>query len=415
MSIFKKILIFLYIIFLLLCVAINGWYLYLGSYAPTKVVSQTFEVGLQEISSGEQKYFMEVNSYADCFEVKFNYMLDETQTKYYSQGLQYYSPYEKLGFADYTMVHETGTDKSGFLWLVTEHYIDSSNCKKALTTYTERYNYASATDYSSPQISSNPINEDTKFKIQFGEGEDKKLFLMEMKGSVYLGGDTDEPSYKDGLHHYYYSYYDLLDIDYLCGLLFESISTLPNGTNSSFIFEFGNLFNYYIETEVAGVYELVNPIESSLIIEDLKSYYSIKVTKNAGNIQKYNQSLFNCVAGNSNFNLTDKEYVDYFYGKTTINVTNAMFNPVAVVGNKIVLKLKEEFLASYLPYKDIITLNVSINKDYYSSLGYEFIGFANDSGLDNFDCIIEDTLPDIDNGSSGGNGGNGNNGGATYV
>ena len=79
------------------CIPFNVWYFYLLSKKDDHIVSYTFEIGKQTLSDGSSsKYFVEVeynsneeNNGREEFGIKFNYMLDENQTAFFSQGLQY--------------------------------------------------------------------------------------------------------------------------------------------------------------------------------------------------------------------------------------------------------------------------------------------------------------------------------------
>ena len=90
MSVAKKILIFVISLLLSVCVGINVWYLYIYLYGMDKVVSSTFEVGLQTLADdSETRYFIEVNYLSnedgngvELFEIKFNYMFDEDQNAF---------------------------------------------------------------------------------------------------------------------------------------------------------------------------------------------------------------------------------------------------------------------------------------------------------------------------------------------
>ena len=70
-----------------------GWYAYIYFFGVEKIISQTFKVGdqvvMKEDGTTDTKTFIELNLYDNVFEIKFNYMLDETKTAFYSQGLQY--------------------------------------------------------------------------------------------------------------------------------------------------------------------------------------------------------------------------------------------------------------------------------------------------------------------------------------
>ena len=62
MNIAKKIIFCILSILLIVCIGINVWYLYVYLYGADKVISNTFEVGLQKLKDGsDTKYFVEIN------------------------------------------------------------------------------------------------------------------------------------------------------------------------------------------------------------------------------------------------------------------------------------------------------------------------------------------------------------------
>lgn len=380
------------VIVLIACVAINAWYLVVKFAGPKKVVSHTYEIGLQQIVEGDTKYFIEVNSYDDCFEVRFNYMLDENKTDFYTQGIQLYGKdiNFELSTADFELENKRVKDK----WLFLK-YFQYDQYQKYVLTSGDSYYYMLEDDSKVGIISSNPVDEDFFFKIDL----DGQLYGMKLKGKTkeaYLGSNGkvwDELIDSDDYINYYLYY----DMELILKLLYDSVNSLPYGTNDARVFEFGNYFEYY-EYKDDGIYS-ADPVavdKADLINKEVKSYYSIKITKHEGNIQKSSQSLFGSVAGNSNMNLTDITSDDYFYGRTIITADNNAFTRVKITENHIALKLKEEFITTYLPYVEKMQLQVLIDLDSITADGLEFVGFTADSGLENFNILSCQTMQTID-------------------
>ena len=162
------------------------------------------------------------------------------------------------------------------------------------------------------------------------------------------------------------------------------------------------MFDYYEYDESSSTYvgEPVSLDKASLIINDTKSYYAIKVSVNEGDALKSSDSIFNCIAGNSNYNATgDYDSEDYFIGKTMIVCTYSYFDFVQISENNYAFKLKQSFI-DYLNLpqnKNKIVLKIEINLDDLNNLGYIFVGFTEDSGLSNFEILECYTLETIDN------------------
>lgn len=384
MSLAKKILIFILSILLVGCVGINVWYLYIYLYGGDKVVSSTFEVGLQTLADGsDTKYFIEVNYLSnedgngvELFEIKFNYMFDENQTAFFSQGLQYVDDSSNMYFREYTMVskHHSHTN----FWGWEKAYWDYKKQVLYNPSSTMKYNYMSSDDYKNTANSTNPINNDTAFKLQLGED----LYLMKFKGEIETSNGFEEI----GNGWFYTDFarqFTIYDADRFAGLLFSGVQALKNGTSSAMVWEFGNLFDYYQYNETTGVYdEKVNIDKANLIIEDTKSYYSILVNKSSRGAERVEDSIFNCIRGNSGYTSSDNvEMSDYFLGRTVINVDNLDLVKVNIIDDKFALKLSNRFIEGYGFCSDKISLNILVDLDKFDG---EFLGFTKDSGLDYF-------------------------------
>lgn len=416
----KKFFIILMAILILAFAGIISWYAYILAYAPEKIVSQTYEVGAQKVTladgSTETKSFMDVNVFKNAFEVKFNYMLDENQTAFYSQGLQFVAKNKTMNFdGEYQSVLATAKNgewsESGFGFgknYFSEYYRVLGN--KSFYNINV-YNYMSADDYETTALSSNPIDADTMFKIQIGDNlygmklkntshviknskdiyntEGKNKVIDEIPSGFKIGSSKeyiDTDFYLLWANDFYnvYQDYKVCDIYYLCELLYNSVSKgMKAGTNYTTVFEFGDLFNYYLFDEEKQQYSQNNLTSSvaSKISADVKSYYSIKVNIFDEDLDTSSESMFNCFKGNSNYNV-GTDYSDYFLGRQVKSLTNLDFSLIVADG-KYKFKLLDSFSSVYENFGDKLFLDVCINLDELNLTIDEFDGFV-DGTLDNF-------------------------------
>lgn len=386
------------------CLAVDCWYLYIKLYGDIKLPTQTYEVGLQQTESGDTKYFVEIEYYSnennnglECFEMKFNYLLDERQSDFYSQGLQIVADTKEDSIK--LSLSEDSVDRKFSGWTPGgNRYNRDVFYNYEVESGAKMINYASGTDYDTTIISTNPIGDKSYFRIQLGDENDSQMYLMKFKSSYR---DTREPKvYSDYIGHKnynpafycYYSddYYIAYDYTYFVNLLYTALSsdTLANGTQSAMLFEFGNIFDYYEYDSTTKVYK-TQPLEDSTKVQkQITSYYSIYVKKHADGIQKASQSLFNCVQGSSTFNLTeDYSKDDYFIGRTVVTCNNKDFDYIKVTNNYYQLSLKESFIEEYSKYGDKIVLSVCIDLDELESKNINFLGLSENSGLKNFEIL----------------------------
>ena len=401
MSISKRILLTLLVFFVVITLGINIWYVSLLLFGKQKIVSNTYEVGLQKITSSdgteESRYFIEVNLMDDIFEIKFNYMLDENQDAFYSQGLQFMANnYGEIEFPLHLTSENQKIENSSGRWFwekkTYKRYLVGNNSKIEEDNY-NFYNYMSNDDYETCLDSTNRISTDSLFKIQL----DDELYGMKFKGTSIGFNDFNDLKYIDAYvksgkiklwgSHVYYSG----DVINMAKLIYDGIKTLPNGTNQACVFEFADMFDYYKYNETDGTYEKESIADKKLIDiikKKVKSYYSILVHKNEGKIQKSSESIFNCVAGNSGWNMSnDIVSEDYFIGRTIVDVTINHFDLVKIAGNSYALKLSNKFLSNYSDISDLILLDVLIDLDFFTNNGYEFVGFTSDNGLSSFEVL----------------------------
>jgi len=409
MKVITKIGITALIILFIGCLGINIWYLSIVLFGDQKLVSDTYEIGLQKITNSEgideYKYFIEANLMDDIFEIKFNYMLDENQTAFYSQGLQFMAnEYGEIEFPlGTTTENQELVKESGILIWKTKTYnrYRVGNNSKDLQDDFNFYNYMSSNDYETCLESTNRISNDSLFKIQL----DNELYGMKFKGTSIGFNDFNDLKYsigyaKEGYINLWKSrMYYAGDVINMASILYDSIKTLPNGTNQACVFEFADMFDYYEYDEDAMIYskDPVSVDSANLIKKAIKSYYAIKVTKTEGKIQKASESLFNCVAGNPGFNISGEiESEDYFVGRTTIDTTIYDFDLVQVATNSYALKLNNKFISNYEELSDVIVLDILIDLDFFKENNYEFVGFTADSNLDKFKVLQCRTAETID-------------------
>lgn len=418
MSKFKKTGIFFLVLLCVCCLAIDVWYIVVNLHAPTRIPSKIFEGGLLTTTSGDVEYLWEVELYKNAnndgyemYEIKSTYMLDETNESFYSQGLQFIasSQEEKLNW-QYCVDDSRDRDnyyKSeesafwGNFWYKTWGSYSPTNG--------EVYNYASSNNYETTINSTNPFSDATRLKIQL----DGKNYLMKFRNldtisAVYekdldgkltdnaqaidkdtYVGEAKVEDYMNFLYHVvnYEEYHHYYDVYFFSMLMYESIQTIKAGTSQAVVFEFGDYFDYFEYDEATQTYSDVRVQDSTKIVQDMKSYYAIKVTVHENGAKRASDSMFNCMFGSPNFNSTN-EYTsdDYFTGYTVIQANIYNFDFVKVLDNNYALKLKDSFIQNYKQYKNIRLL-IEIDLDALKSKDINFAGFTSDSGLDNFEVI----------------------------
>lgn len=400
----------------LISIAFDSWYFYVMKYAPEKVISQTYEIGSQTITkadgSKETKHFIDINLYKNCFEIKFNYVLDENQNAFYSQGVQYAlkdnsslfnfdGKYSKL-----ISEVDNGCVKEKREWLNNAYYFNSS-CIYSDKVFDniDKFNYQSSDDYVNSVKSTNPIDDKSFFKIQI----DDELYLMNFRYSdIDFDNDffinklvtqlrTSVYGVKVDYNYKVVNNYKVCDIDYFAELLYNSVFGIQESTTFEAIFEFGDLFNYYKYNSKTGQYS-ENKIETdeySKLVADVKSYYSIGVTVHSSDLVSSEQSLFKMYKGNANYK-TDESFNDYFSGRNLIVLTYKDFDFIAIdESGKYKFRLKDNVRKYYLKYKDSIFISVQIDLDSLIADNITFAGLESHT-LDGFKIFSAETIKVID-------------------
>ena len=405
-------------IVIILCLSIDAYWFFILKVKPDVLVSKTYNVGAQTITkvdgNKETKDFMELNLYDNCFEIKFNYVRDEKQNAFYSKGIQFYGS-DGINFKDKFYKNKEKHEGDAVLTKETfasvkEYYdVDMTVLNKnPYYFFTDDYQYASGDDYETTLENNlnSPISKDTMFGVQIGD----EFFGMSLKyDSIFYTEKIDmfgiHTVVRDEINDRYYigesSQYDLrteafgfldlgkryysaidknyreCDIYYFAEVLYESIKNIPNGTSQDIIFTFDDLFNYYKYDSQQKRYISCSEEDTAKVKHHTKSYYSIHVTKNEGDIKKASQSLFNRVKGSAQYDTSGTVGKSiYFIGRTIVELTEADFNQV-LMEDGFILVIKKECFDYYYQNKNDIMLNIIID-DTVSQLG-NFKGIDKDS------------------------------------
>lgn len=396
----KKFLIVVMSIICFVSLGIDIWYLYVMKYAPEKIVSQTYEIGEQKIlkedGSTDSRAFIELNIFDNVFEMKFNYMLDETQSQFASQGVQYVSNGLTLDFSGkystspfYKNLYSSKKKSAGWFNKEYHNYYNMVLTNKVYNNLNV-YNYQSTDDYETCLGATNKIDDETMFKIQVGDDlYGMKFKYVKIRDEFKIGQDLnvnyDYTLLKTDDYYDYYDYYKACDLSYFAELTYSACRGVPSGTSKNLVFEFGDLFDYYKYNEETKQYSKnsVETDEYSKIVADVKSYYCIKVTKNEGVLESSSQSIFNCYAGKMNYNLQES-FDDYFIGRGIVKLDYLDFEFVETdITGEYELALSNSFRTWYYDYRNNIALDIIIDKDFLKTLGVNYKGIK-EASLDGF-------------------------------
>ena len=395
----KKVLYVISAILLAVCLVIDGWYLYILIAAPDKLITNTFEIGLQETTAGDQTAFMEVQYFSnankngyEAFEIKFNRLLDESKTEFYSQGLQFVTNTTDATLDWEYLADETSATKvastSTYAGMSGEVYYDVFGSYRPAST-SSMYNYAKVGD-SDAVISPDPIDNDSTFLVTLGSD----LYRL-----MFTGEDTkadDHPLYTEfqGMTSLFFgklkynNYYSYNDVYFLAQQMMYAVKGLEPGTDKTVIFPFGDMFKFY-KYNGSSYEEVADEREMERLIVAIESYCVVDITVSADGMRSADESMFGMLHGSDSFSI-DGDYTagDYFYGRPVIEADIFDFDYINVDGNQYALRLKQDFVDYYSQFTDQIYLYVKIDAvELESNYGIEYAGFTQDSGLDNFTVI----------------------------
>ncbi len=375
---------FLLVLVVIICSTISLSYFYMLKYKPKNLVVTDYYLGLQELENGDKQPFIEVNSYKDCFEIKFNKLLNNSKTAFFTQGIQFYG---NLNFNDVNRVkykRDTNPENIEYEHMYYVAWMKFQNAYYKETWKVKDYNSMAVRYYQIDNNgvasgSANPINPDSTFKISVGEDIYEMRFKLNVYTSDFYIGQYNgmwtrtalarETTYKK------IEKYKLVDVHEFARLMYDAVGKeqLLSGTSTYLTFNYGDMFNFYKVDKTTGKAEPTAVKDSEVYDVINRTYIQAKVTRYDSKIKRASDSLFGIVNGNSNFDTTGGDgTLSYFMGRGVINVSEKAFLQSKNADGTYTLRLSEKFIKSYLPYKTKIKLNISIDLDYLDSLGGTF-------------------------------------------
>ncbi len=390
-SVLKNFAMVLLALIITVCFGIDIWYFWIVLFGPEKITSTTLKVDFQVSADGnkepaiEIKYFSNENKNGlECYEVKYNYMMDENKSQLISKGIQYTSLakntsnslswifYKDPSSADSNVYK---TDKKG--WGLTQSKYHNAFGTFEINNSFNKKEYQSADNFKTVINSVNPIDSSNGFKWEMGSDIYEVKFrknndyydskVKEEKKEAYLNNtyQFDERVKWDYYMFYdeshYNTYHCIYDVNYLNKTLYESLDPVKNGGTQTLIYELPDIFDYYKYDKESKNYSEVRETDSTKLTNEINNYYAIRLTILKDGITKASESLFGTVDGNSTFNLTDDyEKTDYFVGRAVIDVS---INDFDLIKNNETydLLLNEAFIKKYGDYKSNIFLNLNLD------------------------------------------------------
>ncbi len=420
----KRVFVALLIVAFIVCAVLDFWWLYVLIYAPDKEIVNTFYVGTitttptseEEESVTEYvikiKYFSNYNNNGlECLEIQFSGFTDESGESIYSWGIQFVANSEEESLEDWVFNVDTSSvsDTVSTKWqfpLTWKYY------HNVWGSYTPEN--ASIYYYKSSDLFTNDITGASSL----GNGEG---FLISIDDDIYKLNftknviNTDDNSnfvaekivsswrialYRNiTVYDYYYSY----DIYSFAYTIYQQLQAVSNGKQSASLINLPDMFTYQIYD--GKTFTDVSSQENSKVSETVRNFYSIYIEKTADGVQNATDSMFGCVNGTPQFNLTsDDEETDssifnngdYLIGRTVVDCDIYDFEFVNVRDNAYVLKLSDSFLNIYSKYANDILLSIEINIDKLKQQNIVFCGFADDSHLSDFKILTCYTVETID-------------------
>ena len=419
----KKLLLTVILIISGICIAIDGWFGFLYFFGENKATNSTFYLSDMQVAGADKLEdsslslpFCEVEIYDNALEFKFNYFTDETQSHFYTSGIQLILKDENKSvrdkdifdgkYSDTPLKRECIRERSAWVGdgaTVADYFIVKGDLyltqyNEILTgktyTYLDMYEYSSFDNFEKTSTVSNYLTSGEGFMpIEFNgktyglsfKNYDTKAGsdLADVSNLISLGTYTPEPTVTEYwnflVKHIVYDYtdtfyYRALDLTYFLETIGNACLSLPEGMQEEIYYNVPNILNYYEYDESNNKYTLLNDASSDLmpLKEYFKTYMKIKVKVNPGKLTSSSQSLLNAYAGNMNYGNDDSTHIDYDAGRVLVNVDIDDLELVETTESGVYkFKLSNEFVSKYSEYNSIY-LNVVID---YESLNIDYGGF----------------------------------------
>lgn len=417
----KKLLLTVILIISGICIAIDGWFGFLYFFGENKATNSTFYLSDMQVAGADKLEdsslslpFCEVEIYDNALEFKFNYFTDETQSHFYTSGIQLILKDENKSVRDDDIFKGTYSktlrkdcirersswagDKatvSDYLIVKGDLYLTEYN--EILTgkvyEYFDMYEYSSFDNFEDKVTTSEYLTSGDGFMpiefngitygLTFKNYDIKDGTNIADVSSLTKTGEHNEmiPTeywnflVKHIVHDYINTYYyRAFDLSYFIETLGTAFLSLPEGMQEEIYYNVPNILNYYEYDEINNKYTLLNGSSSELKLlqEYFKTYMKVKVKINPGKLTSSSQSLLNAYAGNMNYGNDESTHIDYDAGRVLVNVDINDLDLVETIESGIYkFKLSNEFVSKYSEYNSIY-LNVVID---YESLNIDYGGF----------------------------------------
>lgn len=429
--------IFLTALFMFITVGSIVWASWITYAAPQKEIANTFILSEMQVKHAdeltgeevvEKQVFCEVEKYDNAIEIKFNYLLDESQQYFFHSGIQLISEKENIvndikdSEYNYTKDYKTIQIKNdekiktnilgdGEWALVKNYYLSEYNHIVGNKQYEDikTYYYNSFDNFEYTSINTpNLMNEkDPMFKLQFQDNGETKVYGVKFKNydekKVMLGiiptkvvdyddldviatGKYKSEDYKDKdsifyrtRHYRIDNYYRAKDLSYFVEQILQNISGQSEGFSGTTYLKLDDIFKYYeCIDESKGVYEEIDRTDDEVakISHHFTNYYLTRIKIHDGKLKNSNQSMFQSYGGSRNYgNSEDIAQQDYYIGRSIVDVNSFDFDWITVDGVNYRFALSEVFIEKYKKVSKK-ELNIVIDLDFLNKNNIKFTGFV---------------------------------------
>ena len=423
-SVGKILLVTVLAIFGVLAVVLDIWCGYIHFFGKKKETSTTVHLGDQTItavdaSTGETitqtKTFLEVNVFNNAVEIRFNDLVDETQTAFYSQGIQFIvkDNYKKTLASKDIFDGSYGKELSQkteyeeqvvggeFLTLHAETLLKTVVTNKNYK-YLDIYEYQSADDFETSLNSNLLQSGDEFFKLQIKEGDKKSVIGMkfkdynviyekgipttavDFKSLTYVGKSAKDKYVYDGIFTNYIlttinQYYRAYDLSYFLEYIASAVQGIAGGFVGETIIKMPDIFNFYKMNNVGEYTEMVAPSDAFMKLNNTTvSYDKIKITVHDKDLESSSQSMFNKLRNYQNYS-TNGEFIDmtdYLSGRCLLTATLDDLDWISTeTPNVYKFALSEDFKEKWQTYKNNSFVKVEIDQEYLIECGITYDGF----------------------------------------
>ncbi len=338
---------------MLFCFIFDIWYLYLLKNAPDKTVLTTMNVGtLNGVDAEDSKDIIKIKYFAnldgkglELFDFQLNYLTNENSNDVISVGLQL------IGNSKITpRLKRKSILKHDFWGWYVDHIEYNAEFDADVYTYA-KYDNLSYTPVSN-------IDKDSEFLITIDEDN----FLLGFKGV-----QTDEVLTNSGTT--LDKQYAVYDINYLVYKLFNAVSgqQIKGGTQGRYKFQFDeDIFTYKKDVGSKVFKDIKDENEYVKITQKIVSNFSINIEVVERGALVAEDSLFNSIKKQANYNLTENVDIYDYHSKTQIvdlTENNFKFIQVDVDSYKLALTdVTKDYLKNFPNAKFNILINLDNSK-----------------------------------------------------